>query len=276
MSTPQEDPRFVFVMGDVHGNLQWTLHALDEADKLFTRASESRRIVIQLGDFGFRPVSDNADLAALNRVLIGYGMELWFIDGNHDFHPDLIRLTEFAHQFDDMKPPGVVAFTLPGFSRVRYLPRGTRWTWHGRTWLAVGGAASVDRLARTEGVDWWPEEEITPEQETDIVAAGPADVLLSHDCPDIWMPWDKMIPRGQLPPIWIPELPRARAHSVRLERIARGAEVSRVFHGHYHILRDDDYADPVLGRVRVTGLDMNGSPRNYQLIDVEAVCGSDR
>lgn len=280
MSHPP-DPRFAVIVGDVHGNLPWMLHVLDEADKLFTQSGESRRIVIQLGDFGFRPTTDSADLITMNALLGIYGMELWFIDGNHDWHPDLQEIAaayefEVTCQIDSGYPP--VPVPVPGFRNIRYLPRGTRWTWAGRTWLAVGGAASVDRLLRTAGVDWWPEEEVTPEQARAVQAAGPADVLLSHDCPADYIPWDKMMTRDQIPPAWIPELPRAAAHASRLNGIARSVGVTRVFHGHYHVTRDDFYRMPEPGSrdVRVTGLDMGGVPGNYQLIDVEAVCGETR
>jgi hypothetical protein len=274
MPPPEPDPRHVLIAGDWHGNLDWALHVLDEADKLFTRASEPRRIVIQLGDFGFRPAPANPDLQALNAALRERGMELWFIDGNHDYHPDLRAATVLEHSFDNY-PVG--SARLLGHHRIRYLPRGTRWSWAGRTWLAVGGAASVDRLARTEGVDWWPEEEITAEQEAAVIAAGPADVLLSHDCPDSLVPFDKMMTLEEMRynyPHWIPELPRARAHSARLERIVSATGVSRIFHGHYHVARDDYYRMPQPPDVHVTGLDMDGTPRNYELVDVEAVCGS--
>jgi hypothetical protein len=278
MSEYNADPRHVLIVGDVHGNLEWMLHVLDEADKLFTRVSEPYpRIVIQLGDFGFRPVPDNPDLQAMDRILGTYGMELWFIDGNHDYHPDLARIAT-ENQFDTLfLQPGV---TLPDFRNVQYLPRGTRWTWRARTWLAVGGAASVDRLALTEGVDWWPTEEISEEQEDAIVSAGPADVLLAHDCPDAWVPFDKMMPLDVIQRDyrhWIPELPRARAHSQRLERIARATGVTSIYHGHYHVTRDDYYRMLTRADVHVVGLNADEAPGNYTLVDVEAVCGgSDR
>ena len=38
--------------------------------------------------------------------------------------------------------------------RIWHLPRGHRWRWHGRDWLALGGAVSLDRAVRTAGVNW--------------------------------------------------------------------------------------------------------------------------
>jgi hypothetical protein len=128
---------------------------------------------------------------------------------------------------------------------------------------------SVDRRLRTSGRDWWLEEEITPAQADAIIAAGPADVLISHDCPESWLPWERLGPPMEA---WKPVLPDARLHSARLERIARATGIRRVFHGHYHISHDTFITAPA---VHVTGLNMDGGDDNYQLVDVERVCGSD-
>ncbi len=270
------DPRFVVIAGDWHGNLKWALHVIDRADELFTQAGEACKIVIQLGDFGFCPIPNNRDLQQMSALLVERGMMLWWIDGNHDYHPHIEEIRRAAGTAAQLPYP--IPLALPGLPRIRYLPRGTRWTWADRTWLAVGGATSVDQLGLTEGANWWPEEEITAEEESALVQTGSADVLLSHDCPDCWVPFDKMMPLPVLRahyPHWIPMLPQARAHSARLERIARSAGVSRMFHGHYHVTRDDRYSDPELGDVRVTGLTYDGDDANFQLVDVERVCGDE-
>lgn len=54
--------------------------------------------------------------------------------------------------------------------------------------MAVRGAKSVDQWNRTEGVDWWPEEELTYakfKQIIDVYAEVKPRVMLSHDCPQI-------------------------------------------------------------------------------------------
>ena len=66
-----------------------------------------------------------------------------------------------------------------------HLPRGHRWAWHGRRWLACGGGVSLDKACRREGSDWWPQEEITDEQERALVGGGVADVMVCHDCPAV-------------------------------------------------------------------------------------------
>lgn len=246
------DPGHVILAGDWHGNTNWVCnYVIPAAYDKFEELGAQRRIIIQLGDFGFSPASYGEDIPILHSFLAKRGMELWWIDGNHEEWPAIRELVRTS-------PPEAVM--LPGGSSIRYLPRGTRWTWHGRTWLAVGGAVSVDRLLRKEGVSWFQDEEITDAEEERIISGGPADVLLSHDVPECWLP--------ELPApaaAWEPMLPLAHEHSRRLERIAVAAGVTRVFHGHYHHSRWDEYNDAA---VRVIGLDADGSDRNLVLVDV--------
>lgn len=265
------EPQFVVVAGDWHGNLNWALHTIAESDRMLTEAGEDRKIIIQLGDFGFRPHADDLGLLLMNATLAERDMELWWIDGNHEHWPDIRRLMP-EHQFDDDGYP-TQTVPIPGLPRIRYLPRGTRWTWAGRTWLAVGGAASVDRLLREEGVSWWPDEELTVTEATRIATDGPADVLLSHDCPEAWVPWD-LLPYP-VPEAWKPELPRARAHAARLEDVARLTGVRRVLHGHYHVFSESVHGGFEKPTVRVTALEADGVYRNFQLVDVGRVCGAD-
>ena len=59
------------------------------------------------------------------------------------------------------------------------LLREYRWTWHGRTWLALGGGVSLDKAGRAKGRDWWPQEEITDDQERAVIDAGHANVMVT-------------------------------------------------------------------------------------------------
>lgn len=51
----------------------------------------------------------------------------------------------------------------------------------------LGGAVSIDRVWRTEGMDWWPDEECgyaELEKMIDDYAAIKPDVVVTHECPD--------------------------------------------------------------------------------------------
>ena len=103
---------------------------------------------IQLGDFG-----------------VGFGAERWkvpshhhFLRGNHD-NPALCK-------------------TLPNFIEDGVMVYGTV--------FCVGGAMSVDAHQRTEGVDWWMDEEVDNTTACSIIATYEKlkpDIVASHDCP---------------------------------------------------------------------------------------------
>ncbi len=138
--------------GDWHGNTRWARDVIQQAGSLL--AAETGRTILHLGDFGVWPSgSGNAYLFGVEAALRRAAIRLCFVDGNHEAHDRLDAL----HQ----EIPGKPVHVTP---RIWHLPRGYRWQWHGRTWLACGGGVSLDKVIRTEGVDWWPQEEITAGQ----------------------------------------------------------------------------------------------------------------
>jgi hypothetical protein len=245
-------PRRIVVAGDWHGNEEWAVSVIRRVPALLP--SESQRLILHLGDFGIWP--DKAGLVYLDRVseaLAEAGAELWFVDGNHE---DFDRLDQL-----DRKPgaDGRVK-VVPG---VMHLPRGYRWSWHGLSWLACGGAVSLDRAVRTEGVDWWPQEEITTAQEVAISTGGHADVMVCHDCPS-----GVAHTFAHPPPEWAPEdLARSDAHRRRVQRIVDAVMPTYLMHGHLHraYQRTCDFG---YGPVKVTGLDADNRLRNFAALDV--------
>jgi Icc-related predicted phosphoesterase len=241
-------PGRIVVAGDLGGNARWIVHVIREAASLLR--GEPRKVILQLGDFQVRLTPGNPLLARIERELDASGAEFWVVEGNHEDHPGLARLRKG-------KPPYHMS------SHMVWLPRGYRWAWHGRTWLACGGAVSLDRVARTEGSDWWPEEEITGEEETAVIAAGHADVLASHDCPG------KVVHTFPHRPAWWDQrdINRSDAHRERLQRIVDGVQPSHIMHGHLHkgYSRICDFG---YGPVQVTGLDADGSDLNFAVLNV--------
>jgi len=89
-----------------------------------------------------------------------------------------------------------------------------------------------DQAVRRHGHDWWPDEEITGEQEAAIIGGGHADVMVCHDCP-AGVPHAFPPP----PPEWSPaDLARNDAHRARLQRIADAVRPDHLKHGHPGIL----------------------------------------
>ena len=245
-------PERILVAGDWHGDQAWAVNVIKRVPELL--AAERTRLVLQLGDFGIWPGQvGRRYLAAVGWALDQVGAQLWFIDGNHE----------------DFTLLDAAAGAVGGDGRVRvapgisYLPRGHRWTWHGRSWLACGGGVSLDRAARTEGRDWWPREEITPAQAAAITRGGRADVMACHDCPS-----SVRHKFGRPPRWWAPaDLARNHAHRQRLQQIVDSVQPAHLLHGHLHraYQRDCDFG---YGPVKVTGLAADGKLANFAVLDV--------
>src|SRR6266566_1894261 len=248
-------PQRVLVAGDWHGDQAWALNVIRRVPQLL--AGQHVRLILQLGDFGIWPdAAGKRYLASLDSALDAVGAQLWFIDGNHEDFRQLARMAEAT------LADGRVAVR----PNIFHLPRGLRWCWHGRRWLACGGGVSLDRAGRTEGRDWWPQEEITGEQEAAVIAGGAADVMVCHDCPS------GVVHDFPRPPAWwAPEdLARDAAHRQRLQRIVGKVRPSHLMHGHLHraYQRTCDFG---YGPVQVTGLCADGRLRNFAVLDVQSM-----
>lgn len=237
------------IAGDWHANTRFAIHAISR----IVQHLGTPKIILHTGDFGVWRGNERY-LHAVSHALGQAGAELWFVDGNHEDHPYLRQL---GHP--GTPEPNLIA------PHILHLERGTRWIWDDRTWLALGGAVSVDKNYRTEGKDWFEAEEITPGQEKEIIAAGAADVLVSHDAPS-----RVALPLGVPPAGFLPMIPRAEAHRERLQRICQSVQPRWIFHGHYHLPRR---ATQGLGwgPCTVTSLDMDGTRGNWGILDTETM-----
>lgn len=261
------EPGLIGIMGDVHANATWTFPAVK---RICERLSgESPKIILQAGDFGVWPrrevhlsgrifpdITEGFPPDDLSDLLEENDAEIWFCEGNHEDHDLLERHAEGLGGLDRIQ----VA------ERITWLRRGCRWRWHDRTWLACGGAVSVDKMLRTQGRSWFPQEEITDLDEQLICLQGPADVLLSHDAPA-----DVPLKLFDPPPeAWVPMIPRAEAHRDRLQRICVAVKPSYIFHGHYHQSQVTT-RHAVWGKCRFTSLDMDGRDRNWGILDTRTM-----
>jgi hypothetical protein len=252
MSDWTGEPSKVLVAGDVHGSVPCTLGVIHQASRL-----PPPRYLLQLGDFGFRVPS--AGLTTVAYTARRAGVTIWVVEGNHDDHPGLAAA---AARHGPSEGPVPLDTAGPVF----HLRRGQRWQWHGRTWLAAGGAVSPDRAARTAGVDWWPEEELTDTQAEAIAAGGPVDVLACHDRP-------AGVPYTYPPaPDWWDDadLARSAVHCERLQRLIDQVQPSHVMHGHLHDVYERT-VDTGYGPLRVTCLDCNGRPGSWRVLDVRSM-----
>ncbi|KXO93009.1 Calcineurin-like phosphoesterase (plasmid) [Tsukamurella tyrosinosolvens] len=244
------EPTSVGVAGDWHGAGKWAKHAID-------RLMDYRPVdaLVQLGDFGFWPGGGGqAYLDALEKVLERYGLPLFWIRGNHEWQPELA-----AWPVTDG-----VQIIRP---HIVHLPAGFRWQWKGQTWLALGGAPSIDRDLRVAGVDWWPDEVISDLDVEEAIAGGPADIMICHDAPrgvselDQWLSVNGIA----LPPIIASDADYGRS---QVRKVVDAVQPSRLFHGHYHHRYDGEMRGDGF-TTAITGLDCNGSTTRKNMLRLD-------
>lgn len=155
------------VAGDWHGNQGWAIAAIQSA------ARAGARTIVHVGDFGLDwpgPKRGRYE-AKLNKYLLAYGLNLIVSGGNHDNWETLESIP--------VEADGLATFR----SNIRVLPRGGRTRLEGHIVGGLGGAFSVDYKHRTEGKDWWRNEEPSAADARRLIAGGPVDVLVTHDAP---------------------------------------------------------------------------------------------
>ncbi|PYD00812.1 metallophosphatase family protein [Microbacterium esteraromaticum] len=222
----------VAVCGDWHGNIGWVRAVARALPTLAPGVST----MLQLGDWWMDPVATDEAFAEtdIERIYVTVG--------NHEPFGEITPLLD-AH-------PGAAVRV----SDITWLlPRPARLSIGGRTVLSLGGAASVDKVWRREGVDWWPDEDITDEHVAAAVAGGRADVMLTHESP-------ARTPVAAVRAI-LRSNPMGLSSDARADSAASRARVTQVWdvvrpqllmHGHLHVaaggVTDDGRRVASLGR----------------------------
>ncbi len=245
LTDPLTEPGRVAFAGDWHGDIAWA------CQMIWLAAEQEAKAILHTGDFGYRFTAHF--LTRLHEALMFVGIPLLFVDGNHDDHQWLARQ---KLSVNGLRPLG---------DWMWHIPRGLRWTWSGLRFLGLGGAHSVDATFRQRGgLMWQPQERITAKQAQLVREGGPADVMLSHDCPT-----GVNIPG--LHPEDFPafEIQRGEQHRKLLWKVTDVVRPKAIVHGHYHSAYRV-HADIGYGPVEVVGLAENGTSfaKNMHIVDL--------
>lgn len=153
----------ILVTGDVHNRF-------GELNKLIARRKPD--LIICTGDFGVWPsFATNGVAEPLSKIKLQTANKLLFCDGNHEDHWFL------RDRNSDELEPGIF-----------YMPRGSTYTLpDGRVIMFMGGAYSIDKHLRKEGITWFPEETIS---QTDMMNLPniKVDIFITHTCPSELVP----------------------------------------------------------------------------------------
>jgi len=149
------------LVGDVHGEF------VGLKEIIFRHRD---KIVIQLGDLG---IGFNA-----KRV-----NPAWFLDINQPYTTNYLTNFEFdPRRFRFIRGN----HDNPGACRIHKNYLGEYGMY--KDVFYISGAWSIDRDCRTEGVDWWADEELTIKQgyeALEMYKENKPDIVISHDCPTL-------------------------------------------------------------------------------------------
>lgn len=240
------DNPLVGMLGDIHGGVY--------TKPLDVFHGNGVKVVFQVGDFGLFDNHITVEfLDALQAALQQRGITMYAIRGNHDSNR-WEKLLEIEPK--DNATGGVfvrsniVLMPRTGLALIRYGER-CRKT---RNLAYAGGARSIDKALRIPGVSWWPEEELT-EVEVQYFPGTKADILITHDAPSN-SPWPR--------PLIVDAA--SEAHRQKIDIIRDKCMPTLHFHGHMHMVMD--WRD---NGTRTCGLDCNGLPGSYGILDVDTM-----
>ena len=260
------DAVIIALVGDLEGDRAWavgTLRAIGERGDV--------EVVCQLGDlrYGMGP-QHGYYLAAIESTCAELGLRLLGINGNHEHWARLDRLWEqprWRHEDGALRPVEVS-------DHVTLLPRGHRWELGGRSFVALGGAPSVNRHLLTEGVDWWPSEVISDEDVDATVAGGHAEIMLTHDSPGppyCTSPVADII--GSNPLGWPgSSLAYAEEGIEKVTRAVVGVAPRLLVHGHFHVAGEAVVRLPGAAHdTTIWSLGANQDPANLRFLDLDTL-----
>lgn len=228
----------IYLTGDTHGAY--------DSRKLFFKEFNKDDIIIVLGDFGyifgtpnfewFETDSDvdKYEVTRINALTEHIGCRILFLDGNHENFDRLLKFPTTELYGGKVHKVGDNCY---------HLIRGEVYNIEGKTFLAIGGAHSIDRMYREEGISWWSQENISEDDINNALEnvkkfGGNVDYVLTHCCPLNML---KTV-ECSLPRITVDYFYDNRNEKL-LQVVADNVKFNRWFMGHYHIDKEfDKYA----------------------------------
>jgi len=168
----------LYITGDTHGYFERLSFANWPESRSFCRTD----YIIVTGDFGLIYYNvQSKDEKWWMDWLTDRPWTMLFVDGNHENHP-LLNALPREEKFGGIV--GVVA------NNIFHLRRGEIYTIDNKKILAFGGAASHDKMHRTEGVSWWPEEIPSYADMSRCIESmerhnNRVDLIVAHTCPQV-------------------------------------------------------------------------------------------
>ena len=165
----------VYLTGDIHGDPERVVQ--------FCLSMKPRRTdtIILLGDVAANYTGGQRD-EWVKQTLEKLKINILCIHGNHEMRPSTIE----SYKLKEWR--GGMVWYEEAYPHLLFAKDGEIYTIEGKSYLAIGGAYSVDKFYRLErNYGWWsdeqPSEEIKRYVESQIDKVKRVDCVLSHTCP---------------------------------------------------------------------------------------------
>lgn len=205
----------IYIIGDIHGKVDALQQIIDEKDI-------TDCFLICVGDFGIgfkqNRIKELRAIEHFNKYLAPRNINFLSIRGNHDDPSYFGGKGRVVHSHFEL----IEDYTLREIN--------------GEQFLFVGGAVSVDRRIRKEGVSYWNDEKFV----LDVSKLQRCDVLITHSAPSWNGPCDKDGIRGWCekdPAIWDECLQERKDHDILIK--LTGAR--KHYCGHFHVFSSVDH-----------------------------------
>lgn len=224
-------------LGDIHGNF----YVLDNIIR-----SDNPDLIIQVGDFGIYP-------GYYDKVKTQNDTPVYFCRGNHENH-DILGLYP-ANEITSLSFKIESDINFPESKNIYFCSDGSILELNNKKILFVGGANSIDKNLRVEGVSWWRQEVPSNLESCRILDIADRNrdinIIVSHTMPESLC--EKIYPNP------IDSDPTRKL----LDRILEMIHPSLWVFGHFHSYLEMEHKDTMF-----IGLDMfvNESDRIYKKI----------
>lgn len=158
----------IFLKGDTHGDLSAVVNFIEKMN-----LGENDSIII-LGDFGLLwEYNRKREKEFIEFYEKNYKCNIYFIRGNHENY-NLLNKIPIENDLGKVS------------EHISYLLDGKVYILDGISFLIMGGADSVDKYRRIEGLNWWKEEAVSAESVQNVITNSCCrhiNFVLTHTAP---------------------------------------------------------------------------------------------
>ena len=169
-------------VSDTHGGFAAITRISDIQQNMPEYKPEETMIVI-LGDCSLNFWLNNTD-KKYKKLLNSMNYHIYCVRGNHEQRPELIKNMVLVND----ENVNNVVYMEEAFPNIRYFIDGKIYNLLEYKCLVIGGAYSIDKYLRVEGMSWWPQE-IPSHVEVEEGLTNlekveyNVDYVLTHTCP---------------------------------------------------------------------------------------------